>query len=185
MTTSTSKNITFQPDECYDSTFQQQQNHHEIGYARGRRTGALAGWHDGLKLGLKQGAKFASEIGYYQGFCQVWLSRIEHHTTTATYSNSNNNSDNNETRKLTALRTLLEMCINFPREVTQLKDNDDVKHNLIRIRNKYRQVCSLVNCGSNFMVAKDIRGHSWIQNNNGGEGESNFITTTSNSNFDF
>lgn len=109
-------------------------HYHHLGVSRGIAAGEVDGWRDGYTTGLRQGAQLASEMGYYEGFTRTWMSILEQTPT----------ADIATTRKVTALKTLLETCNAFPRETKHIKEDDDVKQKLVRIRAKYRQVRSLV-----------------------------------------
>ncbi len=108
--------------------------YHHLGVSRGIAAGEADGWRDGYITGLRQGAQLSSEMGYYEGFTRTWTVILEQTPV----------MDAATSRKVTALKTLLEMCSAFPSDTKHIKEDDDVKQKLIRIRAKYRQVRSLV-----------------------------------------
>lgn len=102
-----------------------------MGFTRGYSMGEEAGWRDGYVYGVRRGAQIAAEIGFYQGFVHAWLCILE-------------KDENSKQRKLIALKSLLESTRRFHR--TNIHEEDSVK-TLESIRNKFKQVKSLLNCG--------------------------------------
>ncbi|RWS26396.1 Yae1 N terminal domain containing protein-like protein [Leptotrombidium deliense] len=102
-----------------------------MGFTRGYSLGEEAGWRDGYAYGVRKGAQIAAEIGFYQGFVHAWITILEKEEST-------------KQRKLTALKTLLEMTRNFPK--TNIHEEDTLQR-LSRIRAKFKQVNALLNCG--------------------------------------
>jgi hypothetical protein len=99
-----------------------------MGFTRGYSVGEEAGWRDGYVFGIRKGSQVSAEIGYYQGFTNAWISILE-------------KEDINKQRKLTALKTLLDMTRNFPK--TNLLEDDTIQK-LGRIRAKFKQCAALI-----------------------------------------
>lgn len=130
-------------------------HYHHIGVSRGIAAGEVDGWRDGYTTGLRQGAQLSSEMGYYEGFTRTWIIILEQTPT----------GDTATTRKVTALKTLLEMCNAFPSETKHIKEDDDVKQKIIRIRAKYRQVRSLL-LGSRSKSCAPSWGSKFVEDSN-------------------
>lgn len=103
----------------------------QMGFTRGYSLGEEAGWRDGYAYGIRKGAQIAAEIGFYQGFIHAWITILE-------------KDESSKQRKLTALKTLLEMTRSFPKKNNQ---EEDTVQRLTRIRVKFKQVNSLLNAG--------------------------------------
>lgn len=73
----------------------------------------------------------AAEIGFYQGYVSAWITSLV-------------KDEASKQRKLTALKTLLEMTRAFPK--TNMQDEDTVQR-LARIRAKFKQVNALLSTG--------------------------------------
>jgi len=116
-----------------DINFAEHRRFRQMGFSRGHSIAGEAGWREGYAYGVRKGAQIAAEIGFYQGFVHAWLAILE-------------KEDINKQRKLTALRTLLEMTRNFPKS-NQIPNNDadDLNLKLARIRAKFKQVNALLN----------------------------------------
>jgi len=100
-------------------------------------------------FGIRKGAQISAEIGYYQGFVHAWISILE-------------KEDIYKQRKLTALRTLLDMTRNFPK--TNLLEDDTIQK-VGRIRAKFKQVNALINSGPD--SGSGFCGSSWTSQDSG------------------
>jgi hypothetical protein len=125
--------------------------HRQMGFTRGYSVGEEAGWRDGYVFGIRKGAQISAEIGYYQGFSHAWISILE-------------KEDLYKQRKLTALRTLLDMTRNFPK--TNLLEDDTIQK-LGRIRAKFKQVNALINSGADSGSGSGFCGSSWTSQDSG------------------
>lgn len=141
-----------------------EEEYHQLGARDGELAGTAEGWKDGYVTGLRQGASLASEMGYYEGFSRAWVAILETPT--------QDQEDPSRTKKKAALKVLLDLVSDFPLETTDLKEDDDVKQKLVRIRAKYRQVNALLG-GPRWRAP----GPSWGKTK--GVEESNGNTTTS------
>ena len=123
--------------------------HRQMGFTRGYSVGEEAGWRDGYVFGIRKGAQISAEIGYYQGFTHAWISMLE-------------KEDIHKQRKLTALKTLLDMTRSFPK--TNLLEDDTIQK-LGRIRAKFKQVNALINTGG--ADSGSFCGSSWTSMDSG------------------
>ena len=105
-----------------------------MGFAQGFTLGREGGLREGFVLGVKHSAQIAAEIGFYQGFVHAWIEILE-------------KEDEAKQRKLIALRTLLEMTRQFPKNNLE---NQDTTQRLARIRAKFKQVNSLLKSDLNY-----------------------------------
>ncbi|OQR75188.1 hypothetical protein BIW11_08591 [Tropilaelaps mercedesae] len=113
-----------------------------MGFSRGFGLGEQVGWKEGYQLGLQRGAQLATELGFYQGFVHAWITILEH-------------EDPSKPRKLAALKGLLEMTKNFPKQTVA---DDDMFDKLHKIRAKFKQVVALLELGADQVVGQQSTG---------------------------
>ncbi|XP_054160369.1 protein LTO1 homolog [Oppia nitens] len=145
-----------------DINFAEQRRHRQMGFTRGYSVGEEAGWRDGYVFGIRKGSQISAEIGYYQGFTHAWISILE-------------KEDLNKQRKLTALRTLLDMTRNFPK--TNLLEEDTIQK-LGRIRAKFKQCAALISGTNAYMESGSFGGSSWTSMDSGQGTYSGTYSTT-------
>ncbi|XP_022656211.1 POU domain, class 3, transcription factor 3-B-like [Varroa destructor] len=114
----------------------------QMGFSRGFGLGEQVGWKEGYQLGLQRGAQLATELGFYQGFVHAWITILEH-------------EDPSKQRKLAALKGLLEMTKNFPKQTVA---DDDMFEKLHKIRAKFKQVVALLELGADQVVGQQSTG---------------------------
>ncbi|KAK2163912.1 hypothetical protein LSH36_72g04057 [Paralvinella palmiformis] len=122
----------------FDQIVLAQDSFKKEGFGVGLEQGRLSGYYDGYKTGAVQGAKLASEMGFYDGMAIAWKQFLEREP------------DKNK-RKLKALSSLIDAV----HSVSRYDPSDPhVNEHAEMARMKFKQVSSLLNLKSTFHKGK-------------------------------
>ncbi|KAF5385363.1 hypothetical protein D9615_001011 [Tricholomella constricta] len=106
-----------------------EQTFYETGYDDGFAHGRIHGLIEGRALGRAKGFEMWEELGFYEGFAQMWLSIYE-------------KQGRSDDRATSHTRRLLDLIAQFPRSNPSETDETDFPKLFRQIRSRYKVLCS-------------------------------------------
>lgn len=122
-------------EDLFDNIIMADERFRREGYREGFEKGTCRGFLYGRKHGISHGAKLSIEISFYYGYAITWKYLLQ------------SNTDVKSRKRMKALKSLLGLIQNYPRDDPQ---SLELQEDMMKLRAKFRQVCTMLGVSTDF-----------------------------------